>query len=84
MNAPGTPASSVRYTILSDRFRSLWTFYQFLGGVLKHLGKGPIPYTYDFQALHSRLEDLVHKIGVESTKDATPGLDQLERELDRI
>ncbi|MBD3871569.1 MAG: hypothetical protein IFK91_01440, partial [Acidobacteria bacterium] len=52
--------------------------------MLKHLGKGPIPYTYDFQALHSRLEDLVHKIGVESTEDATPELDQLERELDRI
>ena len=84
MNTPGTPTSSVRYTILSDRFRSLWTFYQFLGGVLKHLGEGPIPYTYDFQALHSRLEDLVHKIGVESTEDATPELDQLERELDRI
>ena len=84
MNAPGTPTSSVRYTILSDRFRSLWTFYQFLGGVLNHLGEGPIPYTYDFQALHSRLKDLVHNIGVENTADATPELDQLERELDRI
>ena len=75
MNAPGTPTSSVRYTILSDRFRSLWTFYQFLGGVLNHLGEGPIPYTYDFQALHSRLKDLVHNIGVENTADATPELD---------
>jgi len=84
MNAPSTPASSVRYTILSDRFRSLWTFYQFLGGVLKHLGEGPMPYTYDFQALHSQLKDLVHKIGVESAADATPEVDQLERELDRI
>ena len=70
--------------MLSDRFRSLWTFYQFLRGVLKNLGEGPMPYTYDFQALHSRLEDLVHKIGVEGTADATPELDQLERELDRI
>jgi hypothetical protein len=84
MNAPSTPASSVRYTILSDRFRSLWTFYQFLGGVLKHLGEGPMPYTYDFQALHSQLKDLVHKIGVESAADATPEVDQMERELDRI
>ena len=84
MEAANTPASSVRYTILSDRFRSLWTFYQFLGGVLKHLWDGPMPYTYDFQALHSRLADLVHKIGVESTADATPELDWLERELDRI
>ena len=84
MNAPSTPASSVRYTILSDRFRSLWTFYQFLGGVLKQLGEGPMPYTYDFQALHDQLKDLVHTIGVESAADATPEVDRLERELDRI
>jgi hypothetical protein len=62
----------------------LWTFYQFLGGVLKHLGEGPMPYSYDFQALHERLKVLVHTIGVESSVDATPELDQLERELDRI
>ncbi len=84
MQAPNANVLSVRYTTLSDRFRSLWTFYQFLGGVLKHLGEGPMPYTYDFQALHERLKELVHKIGVESTADATPELDQLERELDRI
>jgi len=84
MQAPNVQTLSVRYTTLSDRFRSLWTFYQFLGGVLKHLGEGPLPYTYDFQALHERLRVLVHTIGVESSVDATPELDQLERELDRI
>jgi hypothetical protein len=75
---------SVRYTTLSDRFRSLWTFYQFLGGVLKHLDEGPIPYSYDFRGLHQRLKDLVHSVGVENVVDVTPELDQLERELDRI
>ena len=84
MQAPNVQTLSVRYTTLSDRFRSLWTFYQFLGGVLKHLGEGPLPYTYDFQALHERLRVLVHTIGVESSVDATPELDRLERELDRI
>jgi len=84
MQAPKVQTLSVRYTTLSDRFRSLWTFYQFLGGVLKHLGEGPLPYTYDFQALHERLRVLVHTIGVESSVDATPELDRLERELDRI
>ena len=84
METPKVPSSSARYTTLSDRFRSQWTFYQFLGGVLKHLGEGPMPYTYDFQTLHRRLKELVHTIGVESTVDATPELDQLERELDRI
>jgi len=84
MEAPKLHSLSVRYTTLSDRFRSLWTFNQFLGGVLKHLGEGPMPYTYDFQALHQKLKELVHTIGVESAVDATPELDQLERELDRI
>jgi hypothetical protein len=84
MQAPKAHSLSVRYTTLSDRFRSLWTFYQFLGGVLKHLDEGAMPYTYDFQALHERLKEIVHKIGVDSTVDATPELDQLERELDRI
>jgi hypothetical protein len=84
MQAPKVQSLSVRYTTLSDRFRSLWTFYQFLGGVLKHLDQGSLPYTYDFQALHERLKEIVHAIGVESTVDATPELDQLERELDRI
>jgi hypothetical protein len=84
MQAPKAHSMSVRYTTLSDRFRSLWTFYQFLGGVLKHLDEGPMPYTYDFQGLHERLKEIVHKIGVESTVDATPELDQAERELDRI
>jgi hypothetical protein len=77
-------SSSARYTTLSDRFRSQWTFYQFLGGVLKHLDEGPMPYSYDFQTLHRRLKELVHTIGVDTTVDATPELDQLERELDRI
>jgi hypothetical protein len=84
MQSPKAHTLSVRYTTLSDRFRSLWTFYQFLGGVLKHLEEGPIPYSYDFQALHEQLKEIVHKIGVDSTVDATPELDQLERELDRI
>ena len=43
-----------------------------------------MPYSYDFQALHNRLKELVHKIGLDSSVNAGPELDQLERELDRI
>ena len=84
MRGPGAHSTSVRYTTLSDRFRSLWTFYQFLAGVLKHLGEGPLPYSYDFQGLHRRLQGLVHAVGIEGTPKASPELDQVERELDRI
>ncbi len=84
MAAPESTTLSVRYTTVSDRFRSLWTFYQFLNGILKHLDKGPLPYSYDFQGLHRRIKKLVHAIGVGSHAEATPELDQLERELHRI
>jgi len=84
MSTSGAASASVRYTILSDRFRSLWTFYQFLNGVLKHLGEGPMPYTYDFQGLHRHIQDLVHTVGVDTNAKAATELDQVERELDRI
>ena len=84
MDDPTTHPTSDRFTSLSDRFRSLWTFYQFLGGVFKNLGSGPMPYTYDFQRLHGRMEEMIPKIGVKDDAAAVRELDQLERELDRI
>jgi hypothetical protein len=75
---------SERFTGLSDRFRSLWTFYQFLGGVFKHRGEEEVPYSYDFQALYRRLQELVPRMGVEESRGASLEFDQLERELGRI
>ena len=84
MRTSGRASTSVRYTTLSDRFRSLWTFYQFLNGVFKHIDEGPMPYSYDFQGLHRHLQDLVHTVGIEANARASTELDQVERELDRI
>jgi len=84
MQPPGTALASARYTTLSDRFRALWTFFQFLGGVVKHLGDGPLRYSYDFRELHRRLQTHVHTDGLEPGAKAKAGLDQIERELDRI
>jgi len=75
---------SERFTYLSDRFRSLWTFYQFLGGVYKHRGSGALPYSYDFQALYRRLQELVPRVGMEGSSSTTLEFEQLERELGRI
>jgi hypothetical protein len=75
---------SERFTNLSDRFRSLWTFYQFLGGVYKHRGSGALPYTYDFQALYRRLQELVPRVGMEGSSATALEFEQLERELGRI
>ncbi len=75
---------SERFTRLSDRFRSLWTFYQFLGGVFKHLDRGPLPYEYDFQALYRRLQEVAPRASMEDVGGADRELDQIERELGTI
>jgi hypothetical protein len=75
---------SERFTGLSDRFRSQWTFYQFLGGVFKHRDEGPMPYDYDFQGLYRRLQDLVPRMGVAGSSTAALEFEQMDRELRRI
>jgi hypothetical protein len=75
---------SAQFTGLSDRFRSLWTFYQFLGGVFKHRGEGTVPYQYDFQGVYRRLQELVPRMGVEDSGETRLEYEQLDRELARI
>ena len=43
-----------------------------------------MPYSYDFQALHLELKELVHTIGIDEAGTEGAELDRLERELDRI
>ncbi|MCU0302456.1 MAG: hypothetical protein MUC56_00135 [Thermoanaerobaculales bacterium] len=75
---------SERYTELSDRFRSLWTFFQFLAGVYKHRGDGAIPYDYDFQALYQRIQNLVPQITGNVDRLVQIEFETIERELERI
>ena len=84
MEASGAHRLSDRYTDLSDRFRSLWTFYQFLGGVFKHLGDDDFPYSYDFQGLYRQLQELVPRISREDSVELEHELDHIDRELGRI
>ncbi len=75
---------SERYTDLSDRFRSLWTFFQFLAGVYKHRNEGSIPYDYDFQGLYQRIQLLVPQISGDIDKRVLIEFEQIDRELERI
>jgi hypothetical protein len=75
---------SERYTDLSDRFRSLWTFFQFMAGVYKHRDEGSIPYDYDFQALYQRIQRLVPQISGDIDKRVLIEFEQIDRELERI
>jgi len=75
---------SDRYTRLSDRFRSVWTFYQFLGGVFKHRGDGDMPVHRDFQGLYRRLQELVPQLPAGASPPLERELDRVESELDEI
>ncbi len=75
---------SDRYTRLSDRFRSVWTFYQFLGGVFKHRGDGEIPVHRDFQGLYRRLQELVPQLSAGPSQQLGRELDRIEGDLDEI
>ncbi len=73
-----------RYTGLSDRFRSMWTFYQFMSGVFKHQGLGEAPLNYDFQGLYRHLQSLVPRMGLPDTTQVERDLDKVDRDLGRI
>jgi len=73
-----------RYTDLSDRFRSLWTFYQFLGGLFKYQGIGPLPFDFDFQSFHRRLQELVPQIGATPSTETVHVMEAMERELKSV
>lgn len=75
---------SDRYTGLSDRFRSLWTFYQFLGGVFKHQGNGELPFRHDFQALYRNLQALMPQATTGISGEVEHELRRVETELDVI
>jgi hypothetical protein len=83
IDAAGHPLNE-KYTSLSDRFRSLWTFYQFLGGVFKHLGRGAVPASHDFQRLHKRLQDSLPQPGFEDITSSGRELDLIGHELQKI
>ena len=84
MNTGDVHELSGRYTDLSDRFRSLWTFFQFLAGVYKHRGEGAIPYEYDFQALYQRIQNLVPRISGNVDESVLTEFENIERELEHI
>ncbi len=73
-----------RFTGLSDRFRSMWTFFQFMSGVFKHQGLGEPPLSFDFQGLYRHLQSLVPRMGLPDTTRVERDLDKVDRNLGKI
>lgn len=57
-----------RYVRLTDRFKSSWTFHQYVSGVYKNLLSDPLPYTIDFQKTY----DAIKAIGEMLTPGRAP------------
>lgn len=72
-----------RYVRLSDRFKAVWTYNQFAGGVYKNLIQKPLPYSVDFQKIFDEIRRAGDTIQTSTPADAAPIMDQCEKELQR-
>jgi len=70
------------YIRLTERFKALWTFHQFLKGVHQNfLGDVP-PYTIDFNAIYDRLREVSPDVASASrSEEARDRLDRIDTEL---
>jgi hypothetical protein len=70
------------YIRLTERFKALWTFHQFLKGVHQNfLGDLP-PYTIEFNGIYDRLREVSTDVASASrSEDARDRLDRIETEL---
>ena len=71
-----------RYTRLTDRCRSQWTFYQLQQGLFKHLRQLACPVEIDYQALFAELRSIGETLAHPETERTMHSLDQLAAKLD--
>ena len=72
------------YIRLTERFKSLWTFHQFLRGVYKTFFSSEPGYDLDFNALYEEVKGIASDINVASPETTRPRLRQLLEKLDKI
>ena len=73
-----------RYVRLSDKFKTVWTYNQFAGGVYKNILHRPLPYKIDFQKLFDEIRKAGDVIQSANSADATPLMESAERALQKI
>ncbi len=72
-----------RYLLLSGRFKSAWTFHQFLKGVNKVFAEQSLELgTISFQSIYSELKVASKNLNVASAETANRHLDGAEKELE--
>ena len=71
-----------RYVDVSDRFKSSWTFHQFLQGLHKLMGGGELAqYSTEFQAVYGLLKEVSQHLTASSTDRVRNELEMVDRRL---
>lgn len=74
-----------RYVELSDRFRAIWAFHQFLASLRKILFDGEQPqYPVDFQQVYSELKEVSQHLTATGGDMVRDLLEQVERKLEQL
>ena len=72
------------YIRLTERFKALWTFQQFLLGVHKMFLSGEPDTTHDFSALYEEIRAIGERVHSESSREMTPRLRAVVERLDLL
>jgi hypothetical protein len=74
-----------RYIDVSDRFKSSWTFHQFLQGLHKLMSGGELAqYATEFQAVYGLLKEVSQHLTATSTERVRNELEMVERRLNDL
>ena len=72
------------YTRLSEKFKTFWTFHQFLQGVHKtFLGDAPA-YAVDFQALYDQIRGVTEAMSFQPPVQVLDTIQRLDLQLDAV
>ncbi|MEO8189425.1 MAG: hypothetical protein ABI682_03710 [Acidobacteriota bacterium] len=72
------------YIRLTERFKALWTFHQFVRGVYKTFFSEDAGYTVDFPALYEDVKTIASRINTGSPESVDPLLKDLNVRLDGV
>jgi hypothetical protein len=84
MSVEGIQLLHEDYIRLTERFKSLWTFHQFLRGVQKTFFSAEPGYSLDFNALYEEVKGVASQINSTSPEAIAPRIRELFERLDRV
>jgi hypothetical protein len=72
------------YIRLTERFKALWTFHQFVRGVLKTFSTAEAEQSFDFTAIYDEIKTIASKINTGSPENVDPLLRAVNHRLDEV